>query len=77
MAAELKPIHVDCPACGASIRLPARLVLDGGNEATKADVLVDLDPAREHAREHAGGPLGGDGGSPVLEAALGHFGLPW
>jgi hypothetical protein len=47
--AALTPLHIACPACGTPIGLPARLCLDYG---TRVQILVDLGPTREHAREH-------------------------
>ncbi|MEV5944406.1 hypothetical protein [Streptomyces sp. NPDC051994] len=51
--------------------MPARLVLwptgHGVVDGQSAQILVDLDPAREHSRDHP----------EVLPAALAHFGIPW
>lgn len=64
-------IHVACPTCGRPVGMPARLVLwptaHGVVDGQSAQILVDLDPAREHAREHP----------EVLPAALTYFGIPW
>jgi hypothetical protein len=75
--AELNPLQVDCPLCGEPIQLPAGLVLDGGPEPTRADILIDLDPARRHARTHAPDPADVDARGPVMSAALATFGIPW
>jgi hypothetical protein len=63
--AAMGPVEVVCPACGTPIRLPARLVMDPVKPV--AQILLDLDPVRDHAREH----------QAVLPAALERFGLPW
>lgn len=60
-------IHVACPTCGEPVGMPARLIGWPTADTYDAHLLVDLDPAREHAREHP----------EVLPAALAHFGVPW
>lgn len=65
--AAMSPLRVACPACGTKIVLPARLCLSPNHEGPVADLLVDLDPAREHARTHA----------EALPAALAHFGVDY
>jgi hypothetical protein len=65
--AELKPVTIRCPVCGAQIGLPARLCLSLNHVDPVADLTLDLDPVRAHAKEHA----------DALPAALAHFGVPY
>lgn len=64
-------VHVVCPTCDEPVGMPAQLVLwhtgHGVVDGQSAQILVDLDPAREHSREHPG----------VLPVTLAYFGIPW